>query len=102
MTDIESAITPTQLVERFAKAGIHISERTLRDKARQIGAYRLIGKAMFLMPEDVEALLEASRPKIKTPAAAAPAFKPSIGSDYEELLRIRAKTSPRSSSKAKR
>lgn len=71
MPDIESALTPTQLVERFAKAGIQISERTLRQKARQIGAYRLIGNTMFLMPEDVEALLEASRPTAKAPAAQA-------------------------------
>lgn len=43
----------------------------MRDKARQIGAYRLIGKTMFLMPEDVEALLEASRPKGRGPATPA-------------------------------
>jgi hypothetical protein len=62
MPDIEGAITPEQLVAKFAKAGISISERTLRERARQVGAYRLIGKTMFLMPEDVEKIIEAAKP----------------------------------------
>ncbi|MEA3533248.1 helix-turn-helix domain-containing protein [Rhizobium sp. CC-YZS058] len=56
-------ITPEALVERFAANGIIISERTLRDIARRLGAFRVIGKSMFFMPEDLEAILEDARPK---------------------------------------
>jgi len=69
MKDFSGAVTPTALVAKFAEAGITISERTLRERARQLGAYRLIGKTMFLMPEDIEVVLEASKPQPKKPAA---------------------------------
>ncbi|WP_133118169.1 hypothetical protein [Rhizobium hidalgonense] len=72
MREIESAITPEQLVAKFAKAGISISERTLRERARQVGAYRLIGKTMFLMPEDVEKIIEAAKPMPRKSALTEP------------------------------
>ena len=56
-------ITPEALVQKFAEKGILISERTLRDIARRLGAFRVIGKTMFFMPEDLEAILEDARPK---------------------------------------
>ena len=59
--DLSGAITPKAFVERLAKQGIIISERTLREKARQLGACRVIGKAIFLMPIDVETIVEAAR-----------------------------------------
>ncbi|MBY2921033.1 hypothetical protein HF259_06215 [Rhizobium leguminosarum] len=75
MPDIEGAITPSQFVERFAKAGIHISERTLRERARQIGAYRQMGKTMFFMTEDIDTLIEASKPKPRRPQEATGSLK---------------------------
>lgn len=84
MPDIEGAITPAQLVARFAKAGISISERTLRERARQIGAYRQMGKAMFFMPEDIEALIDASKPKPKTPKVTS-AVSPWTDTDTDKL-----------------
>ncbi|OOO31641.1 UNVERIFIED_ORG: hypothetical protein BTE55_13630 [Rhizobium sophorae] len=63
MPNIEGAITPEQLVARFAKAGISISERTLCERARELGAYRQVGKTMFLMPEDFETIIEAAKPR---------------------------------------
>lgn len=38
------------------------SERRVRDKARELGACRILGNRMILLPEDVTAILEATRP----------------------------------------
>lgn len=67
---LDQAITPAEAVQKFQERGINLSERTLREFARRVGAYRIIGKAMFLMPSDVDAILEASRPQPSTPGAA--------------------------------
>src|ERR1700756_5609872 len=50
------AITPAQLA-----AALGWSERRVRDKARELGACRLMGNRMILLPEDVQALLEATK-----------------------------------------
>jgi hypothetical protein len=57
--------TPAQVCADFAAKGVHISERTLRAKARQLGACRIFGKAMILLPEHVDLLFEA--PECRTP-----------------------------------
>ncbi|MBZ0124101.1 MAG: hypothetical protein K8F31_09475 [Roseovarius sp.] len=49
--------TPAKLAEHF-----DVSERTVRRRARELGACRIIGKDMILLPEDVETILEASKP----------------------------------------
>lgn len=95
MPDIEGAITPSQLVERFAKAGIRISERTLRERARQLGAYRQMGKTMFFMPEDVETIVEASKPEPKKGAEAAPAVSNWTEADTNALIDRLTKKKPR-------
>ncbi|KQZ96885.1 hypothetical protein ASD74_06420 [Rhizobium sp. Root564] len=64
MVDLTKAMTPSSVVETFRSRGIQISERTLREKARRIGAFREIGKAMFFMPEDIEALLDSAKPGV--------------------------------------
>src|SRR5687768_6250205 len=38
------------------------SERKIRRLARGLGACRIFGKTMVLLPEDVEAIFEAARP----------------------------------------
>ncbi len=62
MEFLTEAVTPAAVVAKLREAGIHISERALRERARALGACRIVGRAMFLMPSDVEALLEAARP----------------------------------------
>ncbi|MCV9997297.1 hypothetical protein OE766_03470 [Pararhizobium sp. YC-54] len=64
---LSEATTPKAIVARLNAVGIEISERTLRERARQLGACRIIGKSMFLMPSDIEAILEASKPKPRRP-----------------------------------
>lgn len=59
---LSDAMTPGMVVEELAQRGVHISERTLRERARKMGTFRTIGKAMFFMPEDIDALLEAAKP----------------------------------------
>jgi hypothetical protein len=39
------------------------SVRRLREKAREIGACRLLGNKMVMTTSDIEALMEATRPK---------------------------------------
>ncbi|WP_311272104.1 MULTISPECIES: hypothetical protein [unclassified Rhizobium] len=67
MVDLSQAMTPSMVAETLRSRGIKISERTLRERARRIGAFREIGKAMFFMPEDIDALLEAAKPALKPP-----------------------------------
>lgn len=59
MTILDHVISPADAVDILGKAGVKISERTLRDKARSIGAYRKIGQAMFFLPADLDAIAES-------------------------------------------
>jgi hypothetical protein len=63
MTVLDDAISPATAVEKLQAAGIHISERTLRERARAIGACRIIGKAMFLLPSDIDTIITAAKPE---------------------------------------
>ncbi|XOK13955.1 hypothetical protein ACI6PO_19270 [Agrobacterium tumefaciens] len=65
MADLSDAITPAMVVEKMQERGVHLSERTLREFARKVGACRIIGKAMFFMPEDIEVLIAAAKPRPK-------------------------------------
>ena len=49
-------VSPRQLAEQTG-----VSERTLRQKARALGACRVLGKTMFLTESDVATILEALR-----------------------------------------
>lgn len=53
--------TPAQWVDELAARGIEVSERTLRERARQIGAYRTLGNAIVLLPEQAQQLSEPRR-----------------------------------------
>lgn len=63
MTVLDEAISPATAVAKLQAAGINISERTLRERARSIGACRIIGKAMFLLPSDIEMIITAAKPE---------------------------------------
>lgn len=86
MTELSKAITPGAVVEILAKCGVVVSERTLREEARRTGACRIIGRAMFFMPDDLDRIVEAMRP---TPVEAPPNIRRTIrttrsGSALEE------------------
>jgi len=46
--------TPEQWVAVFRSAGVEISARTLRERARALGACRVLGNAMMLLPEHID------------------------------------------------
>src|SRR5580765_1507763 len=48
--------TPAELAKRMGW-----SERHVRDLARRLGACRVLGNRMVLLPEDVSAILEATK-----------------------------------------
>ena len=50
--------TPAGWVAELSAAGVEISERTLREKARQLGAYRSLGNAIVLLPEHIDQIFE--------------------------------------------
>ncbi|EJK83518.1 hypothetical protein [Rhizobium sp. AP16] len=94
MIDINGAMTPAALVAKFSEAGIIISERTLRERARQLGAYRLVGKTMFFMPEDIELILEAAKPQPKGQATAAVSSNWTDADSQALRKRLTTKTRP--------
>ena len=50
--------TPSQWVAELEARGLSVSERTLRERARQLGACRLLGNAMILLPEHIDRIFE--------------------------------------------
>jgi hypothetical protein len=54
---LEEGRTPEQWVKALAEKGFPISERSLRAKARELGACRLFGKTMILLPEHVDLII---------------------------------------------
>lgn len=64
--------TPAQWCEEFAERGVPISERLLRAKARQLGAYYSLGAAMLITPAQIDQILEDSQCRSKRTAGAAP------------------------------
>ncbi|RVN58486.1 helix-turn-helix domain-containing protein [Sinorhizobium meliloti] len=85
--------TPEEVARHFG-----VSPRRIRQMARELGACRIFGNKMFLLPADIEAILEASKPKPR----AAP-YRP--GGDYEELLkrlgRMKKEAPPKTSKKSR-
>jgi hypothetical protein len=62
MPNTRASLLPDHVTPADLAGHIGVSERELRRLARELGACRIIGKAMILLPEDVETILEASRP----------------------------------------
>src|SRR6478752_2485106 len=77
------------------QVAVHIgwSPRKLREFARGLGACRIMGNRMVLTQQDVDAILEASRP-CPSPSTSAgtsgTTAEPLKGSDYAELLAVRS------------
>ncbi len=59
LMDFES-FTPEEIAAKFGWSPRHV-----RKLARQIGACRLLGNRMVLLAEDVQALLDATKPEPK-------------------------------------
>jgi hypothetical protein len=55
---LEEGKTPAQWVAEFADRNIEISERTLRAKARRLGAFCAVGNAMLIKPEHIDRIFE--------------------------------------------
>jgi excisionase family DNA binding protein len=55
------ALSPEGLADELASKGITIPADVIRQRALQLGACRLLGDAMFLLPEDVNAILRAGK-----------------------------------------
>lgn len=56
-------LSPSDVVALLAADGVTVSERELRRKARELGTYRQIGKAMFFTEDDFSAFLEGCKPQ---------------------------------------
>src|SRR3972149_4133350 len=66
MTALPDHTTPDELAREMG-----LSPRRVRARARDLGACRIFGNRMVLLPEDVTAIMEASRPcHLKSTSAA--------------------------------
>lgn len=74
--------SPADWVPIFAEKGVAISERTLRAKARALGACYVIGKAMIITPEQIDTILESSIRPPKHGRASPAATRPAT---YEQV-----------------
>lgn len=94
------AILPDYVTPADLALHLGISERTVRDIARQLGAYRIIGKTMFLLEGDIKAIFEASKP---CPTKSTNAAKSGISGaqlpvgDFAALAALRTKKLPKES-----
>jgi hypothetical protein len=95
--------TPAELAKHLGW-----SERRIRALARELGACRVLGNRMVLLPEDVTAIMEATRPK---PLGRQPTFlqsqRSSLGQrlpdvTYKDLLAIREREQKRKHLQKKR
>src|ERR1051325_4550159 len=55
---LEHGKSPAAWCEIFAGKGLAMSERTLRAKARDLGACHVVGKAMIITPDQIDRILE--------------------------------------------
>ena len=76
---IEQGRTPSQVVADFAAKGITVSERAVREKARELGACRILGKAMILLPEHIDLIFEAPECQNATDTGSSSTFGEQLG-----------------------
>ncbi|WP_341863273.1 hypothetical protein [Gymnodinialimonas sp. 57CJ19] len=53
--------TPAQWVEVMAEMGIDISERTLRERANDTGAFYRLGRTMLITPAQIDTIFEGGQ-----------------------------------------
>jgi hypothetical protein len=54
-------MTPADIVGILQSKGTIVSERKLRERARRLGACLIMGKTMFLLPAELETILNKTR-----------------------------------------
>lgn len=54
---LAEALSPAAVVASLREKGIVIAERAIRERARALGACRVLGKTMLLLPEHIELIL---------------------------------------------
>ncbi|RVL72903.1 hypothetical protein CN135_28800 [Sinorhizobium meliloti] len=55
---LDSLLTPEEIARRITESsGVHVSARTVWEKARRIGVAKKIGRSMLISVDDVPALL---------------------------------------------
>jgi len=55
---LDAGKTPEEWVDVFAARGIHLSARTIRADARRLGACKILGRVMILLPEHIDRLFQ--------------------------------------------
>lgn len=92
-------ITPAEMAAHYG-----LSERTMREKLRDLGTYAMIGRQMVIYPEQVEQFKEATKCPSKSTSAAR--FGTSEGplpeGDYEALRAQRTKNVRKGSQRKKK
>lgn len=59
---LDEGMTPVQWIVVLAEKDIIISERTLREKAREKGAYYYLGRTMRITPRQIDIIYEEGHP----------------------------------------
>ena len=83
---LDEAITPDEFAKHYGW-----SPRAVRSLARDIGACRIVGNRMVLTAADVDAILEAAKPKPRQLRLTLPPDN-IIGGGYPALLKLRKHT----------
>ncbi|WP_439625870.1 helix-turn-helix domain-containing protein [Shinella sp.] len=79
--------TPDQVAKHFGW-----SERKVREFAREIGACRILGNRMVFTQDDLDALIEASKPAPLSRRSVVPATRPVLqAGGWAELVKLREK-----------
>jgi hypothetical protein len=66
---LDEGKTPEEWVKIFAARGVHLSARTVRAEARRLGACRILGKAMILLPEHIDRLFREPQSRMPSKTA---------------------------------
>ena len=88
-------ITPAELALHLG-----IAERTVREIARGLGAYRIFGKQMIFLEGDVQTIMEAAKPcPTKSTSAAGSGTTGALSpvGDYAAVVALRTKQLPKGS-----
>lgn len=100
---LEKAISPDEARDMLARKGIAISTRTLKERARKIGACRVLGNCVFFLPEHLDRIFEEPKPCRDSTSATEHGGTPSPlpGSDAGDLRKRLTRNSPRISRQKK-
>ena len=73
--------TPAQWVEIMATHGIEVSERTLREKANETGAFFRLGRTMLITPAQIDTIFEEGQACRSKSTSVAPSSGSRAGSN---------------------